>query len=597
MPDIEIDDRRLPLTLKLSYAAPTMAGAAMILPIIVHMPRFYSDVIMVPLGYIAIAIAIARSFDAFTDPLMGWVADRFTTRWGRRKPWIALGVPFAAISFFALFSPPGSLTPMQAFGWFAITFAAYYLFHTVYVIPHEALGAELSLDYNERSSLFGIGAFFISAGTLIAAALPGIMDGLGMGDEKLVFRSMALGFAILAVLLYGNLLIRVPERPEFKTRESNPLVPGVRRAFRNRPFRIIFFSGMAINIAAGIPSMLMPYFVYYVIQPEHPAIWLTITLFAYLCSGLLSIPLWVRAAHRFGKLRTYIITGFVYVSGSLLWILLGVGDTVLMTVLMVYTGASSGGYGFLLSAMSADVIDYDELRTGKRREAQFVAFWSFIRKFAAIPGGSIPIAILSAIGYIPNQVQTPEVIFTLRFLFCIFPAAFWVAALIIIYRYPITEAKHLEIRERIAIHARGETVVDPLTGETLPPFADRPVEESTGWFLDYFSTGELRRMLRRGTGRALGAVLLIAGASLLLCVSLAWLAFNSVNSLTEEPGPLAVFAVVFSGLAFTLFLFQILRIKSAFQMVRAPVPKDTIELHLADVSRDSYAASNDGRWL
>lgn len=581
MVDIDKSSGRLSLSVKMCFAAPSIAGAAMAIPIVVHMPRFYSDVVLVPLGYIAIAIALARAFDALTDPLMGWIADRFPTRWGRRKPWIALGVPFAAIFFWALFSPPQGLSSLQAIYWFGLSFAGYFLFQTIYIIPHGALGAEISLDYNERSSVFGIQAIFIAIGTLIAAALPGIMDSLGMKDEHLVFKVMAAGFSVLMVLLYLFLLIRVPERPEFAARESNPLVPGVRRALRNRPFRVLFLSGVVYAIPAAIPGILVPYFTYYVIQPENPAIWLTVFLFTYLGSGFLFMPMWMRVAYRLGKLKTYIITSGIGIVGGLLLFTVGSGDILLMTFLQFCVGVVSGTGYFLVPAMGADVIDYDELRTGKRREAQFGAFWSIIPKFVAIPGSSIPIAILSAVGYVPNQIQTAEVVLVLRLLYSVFPAAFFAVGLWIMTKYPISEAIHLKIREGIAAHARGESAPDPLTGEMLLPVGKRPVDEDTGWFLDYFSRGELRRMIRSGTDRAVWEVLRAAAIALALCITSTWMAINAITGVAEPTGPLAVFAVLFAGLSFTFFLFEILRFGSARQIVSTPVPKEVLAEHLS----------------
>ena len=81
------------LKTKLLYGAPSFAGAAMIIPIFIHMPKFYADVVLVPLGYLAMAIAIARSLDALSDPLMGWISDHTHTRLGRRRPYMLIGAP------------------------------------------------------------------------------------------------------------------------------------------------------------------------------------------------------------------------------------------------------------------------------------------------------------------------------------------------------------------------------------------------------------------------------------------------------------------------------------------------------------------------
>ena len=153
------DSGKLSAVVQLVFGSTAFAGAAMAIPIGVLMPHFYSDVILAPLGYIAIAIALARSFDALTDPAMGWLSDRTKTRWGRRKPYIAIGTPFTAIAFYMLFAPPESLGPVQATFWFGMSFGLYFLFHTILEIPKAALGAELTFDYNERSSLFAYQSF------------------------------------------------------------------------------------------------------------------------------------------------------------------------------------------------------------------------------------------------------------------------------------------------------------------------------------------------------------------------------------------------------------------------------------------------------
>ena len=103
--------KRLPLGLKLAYGLPSFPGSAMAIPIGVYMTKFYSDTVGVALGFIALAQVLARSVDAVSDPLMGWISDRTRTRWGRRRPWMLLGAPFAAISMVVLFGPPSDIDP------------------------------------------------------------------------------------------------------------------------------------------------------------------------------------------------------------------------------------------------------------------------------------------------------------------------------------------------------------------------------------------------------------------------------------------------------------------------------------------------------
>jgi GPH family glycoside/pentoside/hexuronide:cation symporter len=488
----------LPRSLKLAFGAPSFAGAAMAIPIGVLMPQFYSDVVLAPLGYIAIAIALARAFDALTDPFMGWLSDRTRSRWGRRKPYIALGAPFAAIGFYALFAPPIGLSPIQGALWFGVSFTFFFLATTIVEIPFAALGAEMTPNYSERSSLFGYRSIFVATGTIIAAVLPVLAEGAGMGDKRTLYKAMALLYGAILMILIAHMLRVVPERPEFAQRESNPLVPGVRRALRNRPFRILLLSGMISAVPAAIPAMLMPYFVEYVLQVPNPLSLVGMFLLLYLGTGLIFVPVWMGLASRIGKLRTLLVTSTIGIGSSVFYFFAGPGDVAYAACIYFVGGTVAMAGQFLIPAMTADVIDYDELRTGKRREAQYMSFWSLVPKFISIPGSAIPLAVLAAVGYVPNQLQTPDVLFWISFMYSLFPAAFFVVGLIIVSRYPISEELHEVIRAGIAAHGRGDAVTDPLTNIVLPPTGTRAVDDAEGWFLDYFSPSELKTALANG---------------------------------------------------------------------------------------------------
>jgi GPH family glycoside/pentoside/hexuronide:cation symporter len=573
---------RLPVSLKLAYGFPSFPGGAMGLTVVVFMPAFYSDVILAPLGYIAVAIALTRSLDALTDPMMGWLSDRTKTRWGRRKPYIALGMPLMALAFYMLFVPPESLATIQAPVWYGIFAGLGLLFLTIMGIPQAALGAELSPDYNERSSLFGYGTLFGAAGAIFGAVLPTILEGRGM-DERAVFAFIAGFYAILFVILQTWFLIRVPERPEFAQRESNPFVPGVRRALRNRPFLILLFSGIVGAIPAAIPALLMPYYVGYVLQPEDSLRWVGTFLVLYLGTGMLFVPVWIAVARRIGKLRTLIVGSVIGIIGSVFYFFAGPGDLFFAGCIYFITGTVSTAGAVVNPAMAADVIDYDELRTGKRREAQYTAFRALIPKFVSIPGSSVPLAVLAAVGYVPNEAQSDQVLFWIRFMYSLFPASFYLISLAIVSRYPLSEAVHVKIRQGIAALAGGESAVDPLTGNSIAPHGGDRVSEEDGWFLDYFTPGELRRMMGGHGSRLMTSVITAGGISLLVFLgAIAVALFGTIDPESRAPVTTVV-AIVTAGLALTAFIFHCLRLKPARRMAGDPIPDEIIQAHLEGV--------------
>lgn len=570
---------RLPLRVKLAYGAPSFAGAAMAIPIGIHLTIFYSDAILVPLGFIAIVKALARVLDAITDPLMGWISDRTRSRWGRRRPWMVLGAPLAAIAFFAMFTPPGGMLGVNAAAWFAATYTLYYIFHTVYMIPHYGLGPELTLDYHERSLLFGFREGFVVMGTMCAAVLPPILIYM-FGDERAGYSGFAVIFGSLLALLYFNLVWQVRERPDFVQRESNPLVPGMRRVMRNRVFRILLAVYLTGSITGAIPGLMMPYFTKYVIQPENPDVWLGIFLFTYFGAGFLFLPLWVWAARRFEKKPVWLASFIPGFTASLSIFFLGEGDVIAFAVLLVWAGAAFGAGLFLGPSMQADVIDYDELYTGKRREAQYGALWSVITKFAVIPSMSVPLAILATVGYMPNVEQTDTVQFTIRAIFGLAPASTAAIAFMIACFYPISRRVHQQIWQGIEQHRRGEPAHDPITGHMVRPPSDRGVDEETSWYLDHYSLGELERVAR-GSKRLTPRTAFLAGVSLLVFFIACAGVMNEVD-MSSEPGLVAVLWVVVAGVAITAFLYHLIRAIAAPRM--RGIDRTAVEVHI-DVTK------------
>jgi glycoside/pentoside/hexuronide:cation symporter, GPH family len=581
----------LSTAVKVLYAGPTFPLAAMAVPVFVYMGKFYADVVMVPLGHLALAIALARAFDALTDPLMGWISDRTRTRWGRRRPYIALGAPLLGLAFLALFSPPATLSTELATLWFAVCFLAYFFCHTVFSIPYNALGPELSLDYHERSSLFGWRESFALIGTIIAAVAPGVFV-IWLGSERAAFSAIGAFCAASLIVLGTSAAARLRERPAFSQRTSNPLVPGVRRALRNRPFRILLASYVVGSVTAAIPGTLLPFFIEYVIQPERLVLWTTLGIASHFVAALASIPFWIALSRRVGKRAAWLAAYAMAIVSLAAAFFLGKGDIAPGLVVFGWAGVAFGGQLLLTPSIQADVIDYDELLTGKRREAQYGALWTLFPKLVAIPGAAIPLAVLAGLGYEPKVEQSEEVIFALRALLGLVPAAFASLALLIAWRFPITEPVHRAIQGGIDRHARGEAAADPLTGRVVLPPGGGPVDENTGWLLDHFSPRELARAARHGPRRLRFDALRAAAGSLLACALAVAVALRSIGEPGSEPGALAVVAIAFAGVMLAGTAFHGIRTRVAWTADVSRVTESLVGAHLASQGNRSV---RDGR--
>jgi GPH family glycoside/pentoside/hexuronide:cation symporter len=303
-----------------------------------------------------------------------------------------------------------------------------------------------------------------------------------------------------------------------------------------------------------------------------------IFLASYFVSAFLSMPLWVWSVRRFGKKPIW-VASYVAVTLALvaLFFWVGEGDTLPMVIVLILTGATFSARALIAPAMQADVIDYDELYTGKRREAQYGGLWSIVTKFTVIPSMSIPLAVLAQLGYTPNVEQSETVELAIRAIFALAPAVSGLVALPLVLLYPISEDRHARIVEGIEKHRRGESAVDPLTGAVLEPPSARGEDEDTGWFLDHFSPRELQ--IAAGGRSLVGRIQAWCLASLAIMGLAVAATFYEISDLEHEPGVVAVFAILFVGLSFASFVFSVMRLTAARELSAGRASREEVALH------------------
>lgn len=190
--------------LKISYALPAFSLAVIGIPVYVYIPKFYTDTLGVSVAAVGIILLVIRLFDAVTDPLIGIISDRTVTRFGRRRPMILAGAIFVSISIIFLFNPPGMNSDSATY-WFAAFMFLLFLSWTIIAVPYESLGPELTFDYNERTSLFGIRDGFLLGGILAAAASPVIIknifhDTVAAQGDSAIFMIFSMIYAPLIAL-------------------------------------------------------------------------------------------------------------------------------------------------------------------------------------------------------------------------------------------------------------------------------------------------------------------------------------------------------------------------------------------------------------
>ena len=424
--------------------------------------KFYSDVVGIDIAVAGALLFGVRLFDAVTDPLMGTLSDRTRSRFGRRRPYILIGSLLIAVALVFLFNPP-AMSAAWSTAWFAFWIYALFLFWTLVTVPYESLGPEITYDYDARTALFAWRDGFLIAGTLAAAASPALVQAIFQtGDDsagqRIQFFWISVIYAPLVVGMCGWCVRVIRERDYVPSVAASVGWRDLKTVFANRPFMILLAAYTISAIGSNLPATLILYYVQYVLGSSQADLFLLL----YFTTGILLLPVWVRLAHRFGRKETWIASMAVNTGAFIGVFFLGPGDSFMYAILVVVSGMGFGATLALPSAIQADVIDYDELKTGRRREGQYIGLWSIAKKLAAAVGVGIGLAVLGAAGYTPNAAQTDTVRFTLRVLYALVPSVCNLLAIAIAVYYPISGEIHGRIRAAIDRKKAGHVVADPL---------------------------------------------------------------------------------------------------------------------------------------
>ncbi len=455
--------KKLSAIQKMAYSAPAFALAVVGIPVYIYLPKFYTDVVGVHISALGVILLVVRLFDAFTDPVIGLVSDRLHTPMGRRRPFIAVGAVFTVLAIAFLFNPPEAMGANAAGVYFMALIFALFLFWTVVIVPYESLGPELTFDYNERTALFSMRDGALIAGTIVAAAMPGAvrwaagLDGSAAGEREtffilsLIYIPLILGACAWCVAAFR-------ERPRPAAIPGFHLFQWIRSSLANRPFRILLIAYTISAIGNNLPATLILYYVEYVLGSPRADLFLVL----YFVTGIVFLPMWVRLSRSTGKKAAWLASMAIN-TGAFFWVFfLGPGDEVLYGILVFFSGIGFGATLAIPSAIQADVIDYDELVAGDRREGLYIGLWSIAKKLAAAAGVGAGLALLGVSGYRPGVVQSDSVVWTLRVLYALVPCLCNGLAILIALNYPISGEIHRRIRGAIEARKAGRTVEDPL---------------------------------------------------------------------------------------------------------------------------------------
>ena len=434
--------KKLTTPILMAYGGLAIPLAALGLPLVVYLPPFYAGPVGLGVGTVGIIFMIARFWDIFTDPIMGMIVDRYPSRWGKRKHWIAIGVPVLLIASWYIFFPGDNQPPIYLGFWLFILYLAF----TFVGLTQQAWGVDISKSYNDRSKVYGwreMGSIF---GMMSVLALPAILESSGANFTEMVGgMGYFFIFALPITALFGLLII-----PDDKKSEgtSFPKILDIPLLLKdNRPLQRTLGIEFLCSSASSISGATYIYLARYVFDMGDIS---SRILFLYFLAGLLIMPLWMKLSYLIGKSKTLLVSTLLCSFTLSAYIFIDTIDA--MPILIVLTILYGIGYGApftLTRALMADIVDADELRSKNKRPGLFYSILTTFSKIgAAIAVGAV-YSYLDWSGFKPGEVASDEVKGIILFVFAVLPMFLYFCASLLCIGYELTSEKHEKIQKEL----------------------------------------------------------------------------------------------------------------------------------------------------
>jgi sugar (glycoside-pentoside-hexuronide) transporter len=381
-----------------------------------------------------------KAWDAIVDPLIGQRSDQTISKMGRRRPFFLFSsLPFAAF-FFLLWNVPDT-SPTFKIVFVVLSFLAFITFFSLIQIPYSSLTAQLTQDYDERTNLTGYRMAFSIIGGLIASVIPlAIIKQYSVSQTG--YSIMGLIFGAVILLSPLALFFFIKEQQIEKQTEELSFFQGIKEVFKNKPFipaiLLFLFASMAIDATGTI----MIYYTKYWLNRESQTYILLGIVFV---TAALFLPVWYKVSVAIGKIKSYILGSIFMIISFTSLFFLARDDNFLLYIIAFFIGVGISMAHLIPWAIFPDVIEYDEMKTGKRREGIYYGFGSFLRQLST--SGVIFVAgiALEVSGFVPNVEQSRSSLLAIRFLAGVFPSILVLCGIISIFFYPITKETHTRI--------------------------------------------------------------------------------------------------------------------------------------------------------
>ncbi len=438
-----------------------------------------------------------RIFDSITDPIMGFISDNTKSKWGRRRQYVFVGAILMGVAFIVMWQLYRENGVNFNFTYFLLWSFVFYLGLTIFSVPYVAMGYEMSNDFHERTSIMAVAQWIGQWAWVIAPWFWVIMyDPDWFPTAEVATRQLAIWVGIVCMLFAMVPAIFLRSRSTLNEdyaplnlksigKSLKEILNGFKEAFKLKPFRKLciatFLIFNAFNTIAAFSFFIV---VYYLFNGDAPAAGVWPTLFGSLgalVTTFVVIPIVARMSKSIGKKNAFVLSQSISIVGYImLWFLFVPGKPWLFIFALPFFSFGIGSLFTLMMSMTSDVIDLDELHSGKRREGIFGAIYWWMVKFGFAIAGGLSGVILSVVGFNADAgMQAEETLIGLRAFYSGLPILGTSIAILVMRNYDVTEERANEIRAELdrRAEARPKPVSSSYYQKDQLPALDIPKHE------------------------------------------------------------------------------------------------------------------------
>ncbi len=440
-----------------------------------YLPFFYSNIFGLRLDQVALLLVVTRIWDAVSDPMMGILADRTNSKWGKYRPYLLMmAVPFALSGIFLFTTPDAG--PTFKLIWAYITYIMMMTVYTGINVPYGAMLGVMTDDSDTKTVLSSFRMFFAYGGSFLALFLwEPLCNALGGYAEPAGWMNAMIVVAAIALVLF--LLCFRMTKEKLHTVSTVSVGSDLKSLLKNAPWWILIGAALCSNLFNTVRGSTVAYFFNDVIGAEvhlnlgglsflfYAGLFLSIGEICNMVGVALAVPL----AAAMGKKTTYMASFASLIALSIVFFYIPVtqGGYWWMIVLQILISIVTGVISPLVWSMYADVSDFAENKDGTASTALIFSSASMAQKFGGAFGGAAVMWLLQAFGYntTAGAVQTPDAIYGLKLLMSWVPAAVAALAVVVVFFYPLTRRRMDRIQEELAVK-RGPIVEDGASAVT-----------------------------------------------------------------------------------------------------------------------------------